>query len=252
MAPSVAQAQPPGALRAGPGYHEPAVGQCYDLSCGAGGEALRRPRTRSPATPPHTLMTVKVKRLSKPVNLVDRPVAQVRGPVHEGDVRRHRRPKLAAMSAYQLWFFMPTEEERAKGARWIRCDVGLRAGRTGMDRLPTSVGPSTSLPLAHERRPLPGAARRCATDGVQQRSHVEGEEGVQAAAVGDVRSAVPEAGPPLRPADEHAALRLRRSLRSRSGRPATTGWCASSATEPLAGRGRLLTQPPRPAQPSLV
>jgi hypothetical protein len=50
------------------------------------------------------------------------------------------------MSAYQLWLFLPTKKERAKGARWIRCDVGLRAGRSGLDRLPASVA-LTSLPL---------------------------------------------------------------------------------------------------------
>lgn len=146
MVPSVAQAQPPGALRAGPGYHEPAVGSCYDLSWD---QAVKPSATQDPVAcdAPHTLMTVKVKRLSKPVNWSTDLSPRFEVPCTKAMYDAIGGTKLAAMSAYQLWFFMPTKEERAKGARWIRCDVGLRAGRTGMDRLPTSVT-LASLPLA--------------------------------------------------------------------------------------------------------
>ena len=53
------------------------------------------------------------------------------------------------------WFFLPTKKERAKGARWIRCDIGLRAGRTGLDRLPASVALDVA-PALQPGRPLPG------------------------------------------------------------------------------------------------
>ena len=145
VGPAMAQASPPSALRAGPGYHEPAVGSCYDL----GWDQAAKPSASQDPVPcdaPHTLMTVKVKRLSKPVRWSSNLSSRFEVPCTKAMYDAIGGTKLAAMSAYQLWFFLPTKKERAKGARWIRCDVGLRAGRTGLDRLPTSVTLS-SLPL---------------------------------------------------------------------------------------------------------
>ena len=34
-----------------------------------------------------------------------------------------------------MWWFKPTEEERAAGARWVRCDLGLHRGTNGLQEL---------------------------------------------------------------------------------------------------------------------
>ena len=94
-------------------------------------------------------MTVKVKRLSKPVSWIADLSTPSRGPVHEAMYDAIGGSEAGGHVGVRLWFFIPTKKERAKGARWIRCDVGLHAGRTGLDRLPASWR-STSLPLANQ------------------------------------------------------------------------------------------------------
>lgn len=65
-----------------------------------------------------------------------------------------RTDKLRTMSAHLSYFFWPTEEQRANGARWIRCDVVL-AGKSKLLPLPFDTEPL--LPAA----PLPKSVLAC-------------------------------------------------------------------------------------------
>jgi hypothetical protein len=136
---------------AGPDYHRPAVGLCYDLTT----RQANKPSSTKAAVPcdaPHTMMTVKVVRLPDGVtwkNVTTRAffvacekamVATLGGSI-----------KQAAMSAYDWWYFGPTKEERARGARWIRCDLGIHKGAGGVGKLPVSVALGTSLSTRETR-----------------------------------------------------------------------------------------------------
>ena len=147
LAPSSADAREAAQL-AGPGYHEPAVGLCYDLSAKQAG----KPSSTAAAVPcdaPHTLVTVKVKRLPKDFRWKSLSSEDFYVPCQKALVDAlGGSTKLVAMSAYDLWWFGPTQEERAKGAKWIRCDVGIHKGRTGLNKLPAVLG-LTSFPLSN-------------------------------------------------------------------------------------------------------
>ncbi len=134
---------------AGPGYHEPEVGQCYDLSAK---QAAKASSTQTPVAcdAPHTLMTVKVKRLPKGVKWKSLTTDAFYVACEEAMIAAlGGSAKLAAMSAYDWWFFIPTDKERAKGARWVRCDIGLHQGRTGLNPLPATLG-LTAFPLSNQ------------------------------------------------------------------------------------------------------
>ena len=48
--------------------------------------------------------------------------------------------RYSGLSAYDFWWFRPTEEERAAGATWVRCDVGMRLDATyGGRSIPADV-----------------------------------------------------------------------------------------------------------------
>lgn len=65
-----------------------------------------------------------------------------------------RDDRLRARSAYTWLFFVPTAQQRAGGARWLRCDLALRRGTTFAD-LPTDREP------ALEGSTVPAAVKRC-------------------------------------------------------------------------------------------
>lgn len=46
------------------------------------------------------------------------------------DATLGRTARARALSAYDVPWFMPTPQERADGARWVRCDAALYAGRS--------------------------------------------------------------------------------------------------------------------------
>ncbi len=138
LVPSVSEATPPAAQQlAGPGYHEPAVGLCYDLTTRQANKASVT-QDAVPCDAPHTLMTIKVKRLSKPVRWTA-VYSRIVVSCYEALYDVLGSAKLAEMSSYDLWWFIPTKDERAQGARWARCDVGLHKGTSGLGKLPTSV-----------------------------------------------------------------------------------------------------------------
>src|SRR5689334_7217921 len=67
-----------------------------------------------------------------------------------------RNDKVRDMSAYSYYWFTPTKAQRQAGARWIRCDIALNAGRHLLD-LPTDAAPA--LPSGK----LPASVARCLT-----------------------------------------------------------------------------------------
>jgi hypothetical protein len=151
LLPAVAQAGAPAARLAGdPGFEQPAVGACYDLTYEQAGRNSA-PQAPVECTEPHNLQTILVKRLSNPVRwgsdgLFDRFAADCEKAMYTtlgGNI------KASAMSAYSWWWFIPTKAQRAAGARWVRCDIGLKHASSDMDDLPESLKLG-SLPLPDE------------------------------------------------------------------------------------------------------
>lgn len=62
------------------------------------------------------------------------------------------RAKAVQMSAYDIYWFMPTTQQRIAGARWLRCDLALLSPR----KVPTLASEPTL-----GRLPLSDAAARC-------------------------------------------------------------------------------------------
>ncbi len=211
LVPSVSEATTPPAAQqqlAGPGYHEPAVGLCYDLTTKQANK-VSATQDAVPCDAPHTLMTVKVKRLSKPVRWTA-VYSRIVVSCYEALYDVLGSAKLAEMSSYDLWWFIPTKEERAQGARWARCDVGLHKGTSGLGKLPTSVALGW-LAARRQVRPVPGRQgpqRHLVPDVAQAPC----EGGVQAGPAGLLQGAVPQAGPTVREAHQLQPLCLRRPV----------------------------------------
>ena len=215
---------------AGPGYHEPAVGLCYDLTAKQANKASAT-QDAVPCDAPHTLMTIKVKRLAKPVKWTA-VYSRIVVSCYEALYDALGSAKLAEMSSYDLWWFIPTKDERAQGARWARCDVGLHKGTSGLGkgrpRSPSVVCLSTtSTPGAWSARLSTTPRASCPTSsGRRRRTSWTGGpppgSSTSSRAGGAPGSPTPTAMP--------STVR-----RTRSGRPATTSWSASSPTEPQPG-----------------
>lgn len=130
-----------------PGYHQPPEGACYDLTWLQAAQ-LSTTKPAVPCEEPHTLRTIKVKRLATPVrwgadNLFDKFAVSCNKAMYEalgGNVKK------AVLSAYGGWWFTPTKEERDAGAAWVRCDIGIVHGTKDMPSLPASLTLG-SLPL---------------------------------------------------------------------------------------------------------
>ncbi|WP_183094643.1 septum formation family protein [Nocardioides stalactiti] len=153
------------ALAAGPAEAEvevditaPAVGSCHALSLEEGGE-WSDPDESVPCTGPHTSRTVKVLTFDDPsvwtdveslFDLAPRRCLPAIGRALKAE------PKVISRSAYELYWFVPTEEQQAAGALWLRCDVVLRGG----DRF-LRLGRRLTL---GDDLPLPDAVARCRAD----------------------------------------------------------------------------------------
>jgi hypothetical protein len=139
--------------KAGPGYHQPKVGSCHRLTM----RQFNRwvvPSTSVPCSERHTTRTVVVKRLR---GKVDWNADDVGRPIYGSCVRKLGQAvggndKSRAMSSYQLSFFIPSPKERARGAKWLRCDIGLLGGRV-LQPIPQS--------LRLGNPPLPDQFARC-------------------------------------------------------------------------------------------
>ncbi|HET9422534.1 MAG TPA: septum formation family protein [Nocardioides sp.] len=118
------------AHRAGPAYHMPKVGSCHNLTLRQA-MAMSAPTTAVDCDERHTTKTLVVKQLSGKVDWnapdlwrgVFGPCARKANRVLGGD-------KARAMSAFGLFSFIPSKRERARGAKWKRCELGLWGGRT--------------------------------------------------------------------------------------------------------------------------
>lgn len=108
-----------------PTYHQPPVGACYWLST----KQVNKPSTGKPPVPcseQHTVMTIAVVQLRDPVDWDD-VYSRFVGRCYDAFYDAIGTTRHAGMSAYDIWWFIPTEEERAQGARWARCASGVTA-----------------------------------------------------------------------------------------------------------------------------
>jgi hypothetical protein len=143
----------------GPGYQQPSVGECRDLDLA---QAMKRSDTTAPidCADPHTTRVVAVARLPKGLDWDDAArkldIAAFNVCQPAFDEALGGTAGLRNMSAYVWWWFIPTQNQRAHGARWFRCDLSLY-GATRLLRLPTDETP------ALDGAPLPDSVARCLT-----------------------------------------------------------------------------------------
>ncbi|MBB6628371.1 septum formation family protein [Nocardioides sp. KIGAM211] len=146
----------------GPGYQQPRVGACRTITYAQGAAVSNSTRPIS-CRRSHTVRTVAVPRLPAGVDwdASDEKLGRVVTRACQPAVDRvlGRTARVRDLSAYSWFWFKPTRAQREHGARWLRCDLTLRAG--------THV-----LELRRDRRPvlggLPHADRvaRCLTSDV--------------------------------------------------------------------------------------
>lgn len=135
----------------------PTVGSCHDLDR-TEGLAESDPKAPVDCTDDHTTVTVAVVELRGDIDWSDAAGLrkQYLRPCYRGLLGAlHASPTQAAISAYVFLSFLPTTEERASGARWVRCDAAA----------PTPKGwhelrPGSDLTLS-KRAYLPGEDAYC-------------------------------------------------------------------------------------------
>lgn len=117
---------------AGPGYHRPDIGSCHSITLKqANARSAPLKATKVDCNQRHTYKVLVVKRLRGPVNWNAPDIWRgVFGPCARKAQRvLGNNDKARAMSAYQLFSFIPTRKERARGAKWKVCGLGLFGGR---------------------------------------------------------------------------------------------------------------------------
>lgn len=124
---------------AGPGYHQPKAGSCHQVTLRQFASIVA-PTASVPCTEQHSTKTLVVKRLSGKVDWNDKYLMR---PIWATCLRKMHRAlggndKSRAMSAFEPSFFIPSPSERAHGARWLRCDVGL-VGDRKLQQLPARL-----------------------------------------------------------------------------------------------------------------
>jgi hypothetical protein len=133
-----------GPAQAGPAFQEPRVGECRVLTFG---EYLRNSNNEAPikCSQAHTSRVIATGHLprdvswSAPLRRLNRIAVGICDPAWKAALGRSYSSR--AMTAYTWGWFIPTESQRSHGARWIRCDLVLAAGRQ-LDRLPTDAEPA--------------------------------------------------------------------------------------------------------------
>jgi hypothetical protein len=142
------QAAPPD-----PGFHQPDAGACHQY----GVEGLSSNSDSVPPVScdgPHTALTVASISLPQRVDIADAfSIFSYAGDrcLHAWNDAVSPEPTTRALSAYAVTFFIPSDSELARGARWVRCDVYLSGGNQ-LQQLPV---PLISGP------PLDDAVARC-------------------------------------------------------------------------------------------
>jgi hypothetical protein len=139
---------------AGTGYHQPAPGSCHEITL-KHFYAKSAPSKSVNCSGRHTSRTLVSKRLRGKVNWK---APDVFRPIWGTCLRKMLRvlggnDKARSMSAYSASFYIPTLRERARGAKWLRCDISLLGGRT-LQPLPQK--------LALGRLPLKDKFLQCA------------------------------------------------------------------------------------------
>jgi len=144
---------------------KPVVGECRQLTVDQAA-AGSNPINPIACSSPHNARVIAVPTLPKGVTYADIGAAKLdkiatrlcypafRAALGQTDRVRN-------MSAYGFLYFQPTAQQRAAGARWLRCDLRLRHGAT-LATLPTDRKPAlrgTVVP-AGVRRCLAGKALR--------------------------------------------------------------------------------------------
>ena len=148
-APVVASAEPSPVYRAGPGYGQPVQGSCHTLTMRQS-LSYFAPRASVDCDRRHTSKTLVSKRLSGKVDWSGPTWTHVYQPCANQLHRALGGERVRALSAYELTFFIPTKRERAKGAKWKRCDVVLVGGRS-LQPLPDTLRLSAPLPDKYAR-----------------------------------------------------------------------------------------------------
>ena len=144
LAPLTAVVGTAGPAQANPGFQEPVVGECRALTME---EYNRWSNNEAPidCSEPHTSRVIATGRLPRGVTWeasdqrLIRISADICVPAWKETLGSGDRSR--AMTAYASAFFIPTAAQRERGARWIRCDLVLLAGRA-LAPLPTDAVPA--------------------------------------------------------------------------------------------------------------
>ncbi|WP_161962503.1 septum formation family protein [Nocardioides speluncae] len=149
----------PPATSAAPLPAAPKVGECRNYTLQQAG----KPSNGSPVVPckeKHTAKVIGVFQLpaGTPVTMDKaRPfVTEKCYPKFRSTLGRTER--LRHLSAYTFSYFIPNQQQREAGARWVRCDIVI-LGASMLRPLPSNATPM--LPTA----PLPNKVARCLTGG---------------------------------------------------------------------------------------
>jgi len=137
-----------GPAQAGPAFQEPRVGECRALTFD---EFMRNSNNEAPidCSQPHSSRVIDTIRLPKGVGWgastqqLTNIATRMCNPAWNEALGSSFRSR--AMTAYSAGWFMPTKAQRERGARWIRCDLVLRAG-SALANLPTDNVPALGAP----------------------------------------------------------------------------------------------------------
>ena len=159
LAPLAAVVAAAGPAQAGPAFQQPRVGECRTLTFD---EYLRNSNNKSPidCSQAHSSRVIATGHLPKgvgwgaPLRRLNRIAVRICDPAWKRTLGRTYSSR--AMTSYTWAWFIPTKAQRSHGARWIRCDLVLIAGRR-LDRLPTDAEPALGA------QPHPKRIRACLT-----------------------------------------------------------------------------------------
>ncbi len=153
LAPLAAVVATAGPAQAGPAFQQPRVGECRALTME---EFNRKSNNEAPidCSEPHTSRVIDTVRLPNGVGWgasiqrLTGIATRMCNPAWNEALGSSFRSR--AMTAYSAGWFMPTKAQRERGARWIRCDLVLRAG-SALANLPTDNVPALGAPPHPDR-----------------------------------------------------------------------------------------------------
>jgi hypothetical protein len=142
----------------GPDYGIAEVGECRDYTFD---QAMKPSENSAPVdcSTSHTAQVLATPMLPDSVGYDDVPAMErvmLRACYPAFQEHLGRSESLRHRSAYSIMWFIPTQTQRDNGARWLRCDLVLRAGKS-LRPLPASTAP-----VLHAA-PLPDKVARCLT-----------------------------------------------------------------------------------------